>query len=325
MTSHPKRPFRFAAQVYRSETGAQWRDTARMVEDLGYSALHVSDHYIGPGPALDPTAHRPVTLAPIASMAVAAEITDELVIGCRMFCASYHEPVALAKEAATLAMFAPGRIEVGLGAGWLGAEYEAMGVPFPPAGERIDRLAATVELCQQQFIGKPIDVDRGGVRATGFAPLPVPETAPPIMIGGGARRVLTLAGATADIVSINFNNRSGKLGSDSVATSTVAETHKKLDWVRAGAGDRMDDIELETGAYFVAIDGATDVTEESLCERTGFTPTELRSFPHALVGSIDDICEQLEQRREEFGFSYFTIGDRALEQFAPVVARMTGK
>lgn len=325
MTTHVKKPFRFAAQVYRSGTGAQWRETAKKAEALGYSALHVSDHYIGPGPALDPTAHRPVTLAPIASMAIAAEVTSDLVIGCRMFCTSYHEPVVLAKEAATLAMFAPGRIEVGLGAGWLGAEYEAMGVPFPSAGERIDRLAATVELCRQQFAGETIDVDRGGVRATGFEPLPVPETVPPIMIGGGARRVLTLAGATADIVSINFNNRSGKLGSDSVATSTVDETHKKLEWVRAGAGDRMPQIELETGAYFVAIEGATDVTEESLLEGTGFTSTELRSFPHALVGSVDDICEQLEQRREEFGFSYFTIGDRAFEEFAPVVERMTGK
>ncbi|MBB1029714.1 TIGR03621 family F420-dependent LLM class oxidoreductase [Dietzia sp. SLG310A2-38A2] len=325
MTTDTPRPFRFAAQVYRAETGADWRDVARKVEDMGYSALHVSDHYIGPGPALDPTAHRPVTLAPIASMAVAAEVTSSIAIGCRMFCTSYHEPVVLAKEAATLAMFAPGRIEVGLGAGWLGNEYEAMGIPFPSAGERVDRLAQTVELCRQHFAGESVHVDGSQVRATGFAPLPVPEQAPPLMIGGGARRVLTLAGAAADIVSVNFNNRSGKLGSDSVATSTVAETHKKLDWVRAGAGERMPEIELETGAYFIAIDGATDVTEDALMQRTGFTSAELRAFPHALVGSVDEICDQLEQRREEFGFSYFTIGDRAFEQFAPIVERMTGK
>ncbi|KQU07167.1 oxidoreductase [Rhodococcus sp. Leaf7] len=325
MTNKLQRPFRFAAQVYRANTGQEWRDVARRVEDMGYSALHVSDHYIGPGAALDPTGHRPVTMAPVASMAVAAEVTNTLKVGCRMFCASYHEPVVLAKEVATLAMFAPDRIEVGLGAGWLGAEYEAMGIDFPSAGMRVDRLEETVELITQYLAGAAIDVDGKFVKARDFVPLPVPEVTPPIMIGGGARRVLTLAGKTADIVSINFNNRSGVLGSDSVATSTVDETHKKLAWVRDGAGDRFPDIELETGAYFVAIDGATDVTEQSLLDRTGFSRDELRAFPHALVGTVDNICDQLEQRRDEFGFSYFTIGDRAYEQFAPVVERMTGK
>jgi probable F420-dependent oxidoreductase len=242
-----------------------------------------------------------------------------------MFCTSYHEPVVLAKEAATLAMFAPDRIEIGLGAGWLGSEYDAMGIDFPSAGLRVDRLEETVELITQYLSGSEIKVDGTFVKAHSFSPLPVPEIAPPIMIGGGARRVLTLAGRTADIVSINFNNRSGVLGSDSVLTSTVEETHKKLGWVRDGAGDRVDGIELETGAYFVAIEGQTDVTGEALIERTGFSRDELRAFPHALVGSVDDICEQLEQRREEFGFSYFTIGDRAYEQFAPIVERMTGK
>ena len=323
--THQTRPFRFAAQVYRANTGKEWRDVAHRVEDMGYSALHVSDHYIGPGAALDPTGHRPVTMAPITSMAVAAEVTKALKVGCRMFCTSYHEPVVLAKEAATLAMFAPDRIEIGLGAGWLGAEYEAMGIDFPSAGSRVDRLEETIELIAQQFRGEQIDVDGKIVKAAGFAPLPVPETAPPIMVGGGARRVLTLAGRTADIVSINFNNRSGVLGSDSVLTSTVEETHKKMGWVRDGAGDRFGDIEIETGAYFVAIEGKTDITEDALIDRTGFSRPELRAFPHALVGSVDDICEQLEQRREEFGFSYFTIGDRAYEQFAPVVERMSGK
>lgn len=319
------RPFRFAVQAYRAETGKQWREIAREVEDMGYSALHVSDHYIGPGAALDPTGHRPVTMAPIAAMAVAAEVTDSLTIGCRMFCASYHHPVVLAKEAATLAMFAPGRIEVGLGAGWLRAEYEAMGLDFPPGRERVERLEETVRLLDQHFRGVEIDVEGNAVRARDFHPLPVPATVPPIMIGGGAPRVLRLAGRAADIVSINFNNRSGVLGADSVITSTIAETHRKLDWVREGAGERFADLELETGAYFVAVEGGTEVTEADLRQRTGLSGSELRAFPHALVGSIDDICEQLEQRRAEFGFSYFTIGDRAYRRFAPVVERMKGR
>ena len=118
----PTRPFRFAVQAYRPESGRALRDLARQVEDLGYSALHTSDHYLGPGPVSEATGHRPVTLAPVPAMAVAAEVTTTLRIGCRMFCVGYHQPYVLAKEIATLAELSGGRTEVGLGAGWLQAE-----------------------------------------------------------------------------------------------------------------------------------------------------------------------------------------------------------
>jgi probable F420-dependent oxidoreductase len=320
-TTHP---FRFAVQAYRAESGKQWRDLARRVEGLGYSALHVSDHYVGGGPAMEGTGHRPVTLASIPAMAVAAEVTTELAIGCRMFCVPYHSPVVLAKEIATLAVLADGRVEIGLGAGWLQAEFEAMGVDFLPAGERVAMLADFVALLDQYLSGRDIDVQGKHVRASGFSPLPVPDVRPPVMIGGGAPRVLRLAGAHADIVSINFNNRSGVVGSDSVVTSTAQETARKIGWVREGAGDRFAGIELETSAYFIAMPG-TETTEAALSERLGLGAAELRAFPHALVGDVNEVCDQLEQRRELYGFSYFTVGDRAIDAFAPVVERLTGR
>jgi probable F420-dependent oxidoreductase len=318
-----ERPFRFAVQAYRAESGKQWRDLARHVDGLGYSALHVSDHYVGPGPAMEGTGHRPVTLATIPAMAVAAEVTSHLSIGCRMFCVGYHSPVVLAKEIATLAVLADGRVEIGLGAGWLQAEYQAMGVDFRPAGERVALLAEFVELLDQSLSGREINVAGEHIHAGGFSPLPVPDVKPPIMIGGGAPRVLRLAGARADIVSINFNNRSGVVGADSVATSTVEETLRKIGWVREGAGDRFGTIELETSAYFIAMPG-TETDEAALSQRLGLSGSELRAFPHALVGSVDEVCEQLEERRATYGFSYFTVGDRAIDAFAPVVERLTG-
>ncbi|WP_409329627.1 TIGR03621 family F420-dependent LLM class oxidoreductase [Trujillonella humicola] len=318
------RPFRFAVQAYRPESGRAWRELARRVETLGYSALHTSDHYLGPGPVSDATGHRPVTLAPVPAMAVAAEATTTLRIGCRMFCVGYHQPYVLAKEIATLAELSGGRTEVGLGAGWLEAEYDAMGIPFPPAGQRIGHLTEFVGLLKDFLAGRPADTRGEHVRVRDMSPLPLLESPPPITIGGGAPRVLRLAGAEADVVSINFNNRSGVIGADSVASSGHDETVRKLGWVREGAGERYGELELEIGAYFLGVEGGA-TTEEQLSAQTGLAGEELRTFPHALVGSVDAICEELERRREVYGFSYVTVGDRSIDAFAPVVERLTGR
>lgn len=319
-----RRTFRFAVQAYRPESGAAWRDLARRVEGLGFTTLHTSDHYLGPGPVAEATGHRPVTLAPVPAMAVAAEVTTTLLVGCRMFCVGYHHAYVLAKEIASLAELSGGRTEVGLGAGWLQAEYEAMGLPFPPAGERITHLAEFTALLRDFLAGRPADTDGQHVRVRDMAPLPLLDRAPAVMIGGGAPRVLRLAGATADIVSVNFNNRSGVIGGDSVASSGHDETVAKLGWVREGAGERWDDLELEVGAYFLALEGGV-TTESQLTASTGLEGQELRSFPHALVGSVDAVCEELERRRELYGFSYVTVGDRDIEAFAPVVSRLSGR
>lgn len=318
------KPFRFAVQAYRPESGAAWRDLARQVEGLGFSALHTSDHYLGPGPVSETTGHRPVTLAPVPAMAVAAEVTTTLRIGCRMFCVGYHHAYVLAKEIASLAELSGGRTEVGLGAGWLQAEYEAMGLPFPSAGQRVTHLAEFLAMVKDFLAGRPAATDGEHVRVRDMAPLPLLAAPPPLMVGGGAPRVLRLAGAQADIVSINFNNRSGVVGADSVATSGHLETVQKLGWVREGAGERYDDLELEFAPYFLAIEGGS-TTGEQLTAMTGLAGEDLRTFPHALVGSVDAVCEELERRRDVYGFSYVTIGDRAVEAFAPVVARLTGR
>jgi probable F420-dependent oxidoreductase len=324
MTTPQQHPFRFAVQAYRPESGKVWRELARRVEALGYSALHTSDHYLGPGPVSESTGHRPVTLAPIPAMAVAAEVTSTLRIGCRMFCVGYHQPYVLAKEIATLAELSDGRTEVGLGAGWLQAEYDAMGLPFPPAGERIRYLAEVIALLKEFFAGRPANIQGEHVRVSGMSPLPLLDAPPPITVGGGAPRILRLAGAEADVVSINFNNRSGVIGADSVASSGHEETVRKLGWVREGAGERFGQLELEFAAYFLAVEGGA-TTEEQLSAQTGLAGQELRTFPHALVGSVDEICEELERRREVYGFSYVTVGDRAIDAFAPVVERLTGR
>jgi hypothetical protein len=136
--------------------------------------------------------------------------------------------------------------------------------------------------------------------------------------------VLRTAGRLADIVSLNFNNSTGKLGSASVASATLAKTEEKIGWIREGAGDRFPEIELEVAAYFVAVKDDPTEAITAMASRFGVTPDELGAHPHALLGSVDGICDVLQERRERLGISYVTIAQRNAEEFAPVVARLAG-
>jgi len=141
-----KKPFRFGVQGYAPASAGEWRALARKAESLGFSSFHLADHVIGPGPALAATGHPVQTVAAIPAMAVAAEATTTIKIGCRVLCVDYRNPVMLAKELATLDFFSEGRLEIGLGAGWLQNEYDAMGITFDRAGVRLDRLEEIIAL-----------------------------------------------------------------------------------------------------------------------------------------------------------------------------------
>ena len=144
-------PFRFGLQAYAPESGKQWRELARKAESTGFSSFHLADHIIGPGPALAATGHPVQTVAAIPAMAVAAEATSTIKVGCRVLCVDYRNPVMLAKEVATLDFFSEGRLELGLGAGWLQGEYEAVGIPFDRAGVRLDRFEEVIGLLRASF------------------------------------------------------------------------------------------------------------------------------------------------------------------------------
>jgi probable F420-dependent oxidoreductase len=326
MAAASRRPFRFAAQAFEATSAKEWSDIARRVEDLGYSTLFTTDHYFGPGTIADASGHRPVDVAPISAMAMAAAATTSLRVGCRVFNVDLHQPVVLAKELATLDMLTEGRVEVGLGAGWVAAEYEGLGVPMDSAGVRIARLGEVVEVLKAHWSGDEVSVDGTYVHASGFAglPRPVQQPHPPIFIGGGRQKILTLAGRLADIVSFNFDNSAGRLGSSSVASSGAEQTAQKVAWVREGAGDRFPEVELEIGAYFVAVQDDPGPAIAAMAGRFGVSEDEFASHPHALLGTVDAICETLEERREQFGFSYVTVAQRNLDELAPVVARLAG-
>jgi probable F420-dependent oxidoreductase len=321
------KPFRFGLQAYAPASAKDWRDLARKAESMGFSSFHLADHVIGPGPALNATGHPVQTVAAIPAMAVAAEATDTIKVGCRVLCVDYRNPVMLAKEVATLDFFSGGRLELGLGAGWLQNEYEAMGIRFDRAGVRIDRMEEVIELLRASFADGELNIDGGHVHAVGFeaVPKPVSKPGPPLMIGGGAKRVLTIAGREADIVSLNFDNSSGKLGAEGIGSSTAELTEQKIRWVREGAGDRFADIELEIAAYFTIVTPDGEGTRSKMAPMFGMTPEVLAEHPHALIGSIDEICDRIVERRERYGISYVSFGASAIDAVAPVIERLAGK
>lgn len=321
------RPFRFAIQAFSATSRQQWVDLARKVEDSGFSTLHVADHLLGPGSKIEGTGHRVQTLALIPALTSAAMATTTLRIGSRMACVSYHLPTVLTKEMASIDVLSEGRLEIGLGAGWLVNEYEALGIPFESAGSRIRLLRETAEFMRMAYADEgEVDYDGQFVRSSGYRAVPqtIQRPRPPLMIGGGAPKVLGLAGELADIVSVNFNNSSGVVGSGSISSSTEDETRKKIEWIKDGAGERFDDLELETATYFISIEGRSEITAEQVMARTGLGREELKRFPHAAVGSVEEVCEELQRRREEYGFSYITVGDAHLDAYLPIVERLAG-
>jgi probable F420-dependent oxidoreductase len=316
-------PFRFAVQATNAAGAREWRDTARKVEDLGYSTLFLADHYLGPGPAQRAARTPRQDLAPIAAMATAAAVTETLRIGCRVFCVDYHVPAVLAKEAATLDLLSDGRLELGIGAGWSGVEYTAMGLEFDRPGRRISKLEEVIELMKAHFDGSELDFGGEFVNVHGYAgrPRPLQRPHPPIIIGGGGRRVLGLAAREADIVSIS---NVPFVGSNDAGLSPHEEARRRIGYVQAAAPERFDTLEVESSPYFTEI---TDDPESALAElasKTGLAAEVLRDHPNVLIGPPDTVAEVLRSRRDEFGVNYVTVQQAQAEAFAPIVSALRG-
>jgi probable F420-dependent oxidoreductase len=319
-----KKLFRFAVQATNASTGREWRRFTRKVEDMGYSTLFLADHYLGPGPAQRAANTPRQDLAPIAAIASAAAYTKTLRVGCRVFCIDYHIPAVLAKEVATLDLLSRGRLEFGVGAGWSSVEYDAIGLTFDSPGTRIARLKEVVGLVKAHCSGAELDFVGEYAKAVGYAgtPLPVQRPHPPIMIGGGGPRVLSYAGRTADIVSINtvpftVRNEDG--------LTPQEEAVRRLEYVRAAAGARIGDIEIESSPYFVSIGNESPKDAlERLSAKTGFAINILADHPNVLIGEPDAVADTLQARRDTLGVNYVTVQQSQVERFAPVVARLTG-
>jgi probable F420-dependent oxidoreductase len=295
-------------------SGRSWADQARKVEDLGFSTLLMPDHFGD-------------QLAPVPALMAAADATTTLKVGALVFDNDYRHPLILAKEAATLDLLSDGRLELGLGAGWMRSDYEESGIAYDPPGVRVDRFEEGVAIItgllesEEPFSFSGTHYKVSGHTAT---PRPVQKPRPPVIIGGGGRRVLTIAARHAEIVSINVDLRAGTAGPESASNATPDATREKIGWVREAAGDRFDEIELNTLIGFVMVTDDRQSIIDAMAPALGIDPADAEHIPLALIGTLDQMAEELEWRREEYGISYFSVESDAWEAMAPVVARLAG-
>jgi probable F420-dependent oxidoreductase len=307
------RKFRFGVQVSTTASAGAWRDRARKIEDLGYSTLFMPDHF-------------EQELAPLPAMAMAAAHTTTLRIGGLVFDNDYKHPAILAKEAATIDLLSDGRFELGIGAGWMKKDYDALGLPYDPPAVRVDRFEEAVRVVKQCFTGEQFSVQGEHYRITDYAswPVPVQKPGPPILIGGGGKRVLSIAGREADIVGVNPNLRAGEINAEAARDSLKEQTDRKIQWVRDGAGERFEDIEIQMRFFVASVTEDRMGLAQVIAPTFGVEPEAAIESGAALVGSENEIIEQLQRRREEWALSYVVLGDENVDEFAPIVAKLAG-
>jgi probable F420-dependent oxidoreductase len=313
--AHDRR-FRFGVQLHQPLPGLSWAQSAQRAEELGYSTLFLPDHF-------------GEQLAPIAAMTAAAAATSTLNVGALVFDNDYRHPVVLAKEMATIDLLFEGRVEVGMGAGWMRSDYDQSGIAMDRPGVRVDRLQEGARIVRALWSPEPVQHSGEHYTITDLVGLPAPHTpgGPPLLLAGGSRRMLRFAGATADIVGVNPSIHSGEIDADAARDGLADRMDAKFEWVREGAGDRFDDLEFNAWVPVVAI--TDDAASVAAMLAPGFgldgeDVDELLESPMVLVGTENEIAERLARRRERWGFSYHVVQGEAALTLAPVVARLAG-
>ena len=308
------RPFRFGVQASNAPSRSAWVDLARRVEDSGYSVLTIPDHFNE-------------QLAPVPALMCAADATTTLRIGALVWDNDYKHPLVLAKELATMDVLSDGRLEIGIGAGWMISDYEQAGMPYDGAGVRIDRFVEGLAIIKGLMSPEPFSHAGKHYTITDHrgTPEPVQRPHPPILIGGGGKRVLSIAAREADIVGINGTMHAGVIGPDAIATMTADAVNEKVAVVREAAGDRLADIEMNIRVFMVNVTDERDRIVGVLSNALSVETTVIEQMPFALVGSPSKIIEDLLERRERWGFSYVIVGAGDIESFAPVVAELNGR
>jgi probable F420-dependent oxidoreductase len=310
---HP-RPFRFGVQLSSAGSAADWAGLAREAESLGYSTLFIPDHFGD-------------QLAPAPALAAAAAATTELRVGTLVLDNDYRHPVITAMDMATVDLLSGGRLELGIGAGWMASDYEQSGIAMDDAATRVDRLAEGLTVLKGLFAPGPFSFQGKHYRIAELdgQPRPVQQPHPPFIVGGGGPRVLALAAREADIVGVNPAIRSGRADRAASHDGAAAVTDRKLGWVREAAGERYADLELQMLLFACVITDDRAGTIEAMAPLFGLSPEDVDDYPHAWVGSVDQIADDLVARRERWDVSYLVVqGPDAMRAAAPVVARMAG-
>jgi probable F420-dependent oxidoreductase len=305
------RRFRFGTGAYLAKSRAAYLELVHEIAALGYSILTQPDHFGD-------------HLAPIGALMAAADAEPGLRVGATVFANDFRHPAVLAKEVATLDLLTDGRFECGIGAGYVEAEYQATGILFDAAGVRVSRMQEAITVLKGLWSDAPVNFSGTHYTIRDFHsyPKPVQQPHPPIMIAGGGRRILSIAAREADIVGLIMPSRGGGLA---LGDGTTATTVQQVAWVQEAAGQRWDDLELNTLLIDVRITNDRQQIAHELAPVYGVTPTLLLNSIHFLIGTVDEMVDQIQSWREQFGVSYITVIQEHFRTLAPVVARLAGR
>lgn len=314
------RPIRFGVMADVASTRNELLALAGNVETIGFSTLLLRDHVVA-----HPFGHQ---LGPLVSMAAVAMATTTLRIGTLVISNDFRPPVQLAKEFATLDVISEGRIELGLGAGFLKAEYDPLGIHFDPPGVRVGRLEESLQLLKKLFAGGVVDHRGTHYTVDQFDGFPIPVQRPrlPILVAGSGDRMLRIAAREADIVGIQtVTTTSGDVVSDP-ANWMAGTVQRKVDLIRDTAGDRFNEIELNTTISLEIADDPEEGARKVIADRgwEGVSVEDVLEMPAILIGTLDEIAIRIRERRDRFGLSYLVVSEKNVGRIAPLVPVLTG-
>jgi probable F420-dependent oxidoreductase len=304
------REFRFSCNVFGVAGRAEFVDRCRLAERLGYDAIFAPDHVRAP--------------APFPVLVAAADATERIRVGTLVLNVGFWNPALLARDVATADLLTGGRLEIGLGAGYVKAEFDEVGIAWEPFGTRAGRLEETIKTLEHQF-RTAVEPGFTGARA----PQPVQRKGfggygPPLIVGGTGDRILTIAARHADVVAIAGAYQMRGKPAGVFRLGTAAETDERVRFTRVQAGDRADGLEWHILIQVVVETRDRRGAAEQIAAKSGhvLTPADILETPFILLGTVDEMADQIRDTRDRYGFTHLTVHDPYLESFAPVIAKL---
>jgi probable F420-dependent oxidoreductase len=300
------RDFRFSTNVFGVSSRKALQERCRRLESAGFHTLFAADHLGAP--------------APFPVLVAAADATEALRVGTLVLNTPFWNPALLAREIVTTDVLTGGRLDVGLGSGHMKWEFDAAGIPWTGFAARAQRLEETItEL--RRFLGTELAALPGGT-----APQPVQRTGfggsgPPLIVGGTGDRILTIAARHADVIGVAGVYQLPGEPPGTFRIGTAPEADERVRFAREQAGARAADVEWNVLVQAVVPTPDRRAAAEDLVTRypDQMSAEEALETPYLLIGTAEQMAEQLRERRERYGFTSITVHEPYQEAFEPVV------
>ncbi len=310
------RPFRFGVSTGHAPDRSTWQERARLAESAGFDVLLIADHLV------------PDLFPPMIALQSAADATERLHVGTFVLNNDFRHPVLVAREAAALQALTDGRFELGIGAGHMKLEYDQAGITFDDAATRVARLAEAIEVMRGLWSGEPCTFSGAHYHVTDHK---IDAVGVPLLVGGNGPRLLRLAAERADIIGFTGFSPNADGSGVRLERFTSGGLEQRVALVREAAGDRFDSLELNALLQVVQVTSDRRAAAEAVAARVKLAVDDILDSPFVLLGTHEQMAEQLLQHRDRFGVSYWvTFGERpgseqTMSTLAPVIELLAGR